>query len=253
MQKRFLVIITMCLVLTGCMRDVASLVIPVDLIEDTVKTAKYKNAGECDKLCDANWWKTSSTSDLQVQLNAGVAVMGQDHSGKTPLHYAAMHGKPSDIKMLIGAGADLNAENRWEKTPLIGSVRYGRLTNSKVLINAGADVNRGFPLMESLEFGRYVGEKRETWKLLVRSGAKVNIWRSTTSSDCGITPLQQVSQHGEPADVMFLLKSGADPNWKPRRMPYFCKDYKTPLQFASRNKNLDGTKAFYDLRDASNQ
>ena len=152
--------------MTGCMRDVASLVIPVDLIEDTVKTAKYKTSGECVKLCDRDWWKTSSTSDLQVQLNAGVAVMGQDHSGETPLHYAAMHGKPSDIKMLIGAGADLNAENRWEKTPLIGSVAYGRLTNSKVLINAGADVNRWFPLMDSLKIGRFVGEKRETTESL---------------------------------------------------------------------------------------
>ena len=284
----------MCLVLTGCMRDVASLVIPVDLIEDTVKTAKYKTSGECVKLCDRDWWKTSTTRDLQNQLNAGSAVMGREQykrrgrtlrGGKTPLHYAAKHGTPAHIKMLIGAGSKINAKDVNGRTPLHDAITNS--ANIKTLLNAGADHDartneyeytplhlaavRGnpasiqvlltvgglhtrsatddTPLTMTMETGIWPDDYNsvpvENMKVLVRAGADVNVM-----GGCDQTPLQLAAEYGNPIDVMYLLKMGANPNPKIEPSRICGKNY-SPIELATQNKNLKGTKAFYVLRDAT--
>lgn len=127
MQKQFLAIIAVCLALTGCVKDVANLVLPIDETTDLAKSASYKMAGECGNLCGGFEWKTATTSDLQAELNAGAAVNGRDEDGTTPLHKAAWFGKPAHIKMLVGAGADLNAKNRWGINHCTGLLSMGLL------------------------------------------------------------------------------------------------------------------------------
>ena len=43
---------------------------------------------ECGNLCDYNWWKNATASDVQVELDDGADVMARTESGTTPLHYA---------------------------------------------------------------------------------------------------------------------------------------------------------------------
>ena len=287
MQKQFLAIITACLVLTGCVKDTVELFMP----EGTIGLAKgvtYKLAGECDKFCYRDWWPTATASDVQAELDAGAAVMGREKfdssfwgttGGATPLHYAAKRGTPSHIKMLVGAGAKINAKDVNNSTPL----HYAsKVANIKALLSAGADhdarddeggntplhivavlgnpasiqtlltvgglhTRNAFgqtPLNTVMSGGRNVPAKN--MKVLVRAGADVN----TIDGMCSMTPLHNAAEYGEPADVMFLLKAGANPNLK-IKTPWVCGKMPTPIELASQNKRLKGTKAFYALRDAT--
>ena len=279
MQKQFSAIIAVCLALTGCVKDTAEGIFDL-AVGDAIsiaKSAKYKMAGECAKFCDANWWGTANTSDLQAELNAGTAVRGRDKNGNTPLHTAAWFGKPAHIKMLVGAGADVNALNTSGGAPLHQSADMGTPANIKALIAAGADANlirSGYdgktPLILASE--RTPAHLRpmlatanvfaanssgvtvlnhshipaENMKLLVQAGGDVN-----KLAKCGETALYYAAKSGQPADVMFLLKAGANPKPTLKKKPFLCNRAASPLELASKNEKLKGTKAFYALRDAT--
>ncbi len=72
---------------------------------------------ECGNLCDSDWWKTSTAADVQAELDGGADVMARTKDGWTPLHEAALFGKPATIQALIAAGADAKAEDLVSQTP----------------------------------------------------------------------------------------------------------------------------------------
>ena len=74
---------------------------------------------ECDKICNENWWKIATTSDVKAELDAGADVMARNEYGDTPLHSAAENGTPESIQVLLKAGAGAKAKsqsgtNPWE-------------------------------------------------------------------------------------------------------------------------------------------
>ena len=73
---------------------------------------------ECSNLCDWDWWKTATTSDVKAKLDAGADVMARSDSGWTPLHWAAGFGVQSGvIESLLEAGADPKAKTNDGRTP----------------------------------------------------------------------------------------------------------------------------------------
>jgi ankyrin repeat protein len=73
---------------------------------------------ECGNLCNEDWWKTATTSDVKAELDAGADVMARDKDGGTPLHSAALFGKKAGvIEALLEAGADPKAKDELGNTP----------------------------------------------------------------------------------------------------------------------------------------
>jgi predicted component of type VI protein secretion system len=97
----------------------------------------------CGALCDHDWWKEASTTDVKTEIENGVDVNFGDEYGETPLHIAAEYGSPENIQMLIEAGADVNSKTASGYTPLHVAAEIGPPENVQVLIDAGADINIG--------------------------------------------------------------------------------------------------------------
>ena len=95
---------------------------------------------ECGNLCDRDWWKIATTSDVKAKLDAGADVMGRDEDGITALHYAARWGTPENIQALLKAGADVMARSKRGFTPLHYAAWYGKKSGViETLLEAGAD------------------------------------------------------------------------------------------------------------------
>ena len=197
MQKQFLAIIVVCLVLTGCMRS------------GPPPSLAY---GNCTNLCSDDWWKTASTADLKTEIRSGANVNAREEDGDTPLHYAVAY-KPTHIKILIGAGAIVNARDDRSSTPLHDAAFYGNAEKIKLLIKSGADIEAreegGWtPLHSAVLYGKDIKYGKDTsLKVLLKAGANPN-----TRDNLGKTPLHAAVQEGHIIYVRILLNAGADPN-----------------------------------------
>lgn len=63
------------------------------------------------------------------------------NNGTTPLHSAAMEGKPKVVKILIAIGQNINAKDANGTTPLHGAALEGQLLTAELLLQKGANVN----------------------------------------------------------------------------------------------------------------
>ena len=210
MQKRFLVTITMCLVLTGCMSS--------DL-----------SYGNCTNLCDFRWWETASTSDVKAEIKSGANVNARNSHGVTPLHRAAGYGQPTVIKLFINAGAFVNKPDSFGFTPL-HRASSANLKNLKVLIDAGALVNvrseiGPTPLHEAAEDGG-----PDHVKTLIDAGAEVN-----ARDYLGDTPLHKAVEEGKTSNIKLLIAAGADANVRGKLKH-------TPLHLAVLGGDVDNVK-----------
>ena len=96
--------------------------------------------GECKNLCNEEWWKKASLTDVKKELRAGADVMARDKEESTPLHHASMYGTDDMIQALITAGADIGAKNECDSTPLHFAASRGTTQNIQALLNSGADI-----------------------------------------------------------------------------------------------------------------
>ena len=60
-------------------------------------TISSQVAAECGNLCDEVWWKSTTETDVQAELDGGADVMARTKFGHTPLFWAAEHGTPASI------------------------------------------------------------------------------------------------------------------------------------------------------------
>ena len=97
------------------------------------KAANYWDAPETSGSPDensalTNGWYACGTTLLHLAnnaetaallLNSGADVNAVDHTGRTPLHHAVMHGREDVARLLLASGGDVNAaEMQTGRTPL---------------------------------------------------------------------------------------------------------------------------------------
>jgi ankyrin repeat protein len=213
---------------------------------------------------------------IRALLDAGADVNARDIKGFTPLIIAAQYNNPEVINTLLEAGGEVNAKTEDGITPLM----LAALDNEnheviRVLLDAGADVNaRDIEGFTPSMLGVWDNENPEVIRMLLDAGADVNAiningWTSLMFAardnknpevirvllDAGAevnakkrddwTPLMLAASDNEnPEVIRVLLKAGADGS---------IKNFwgKTALDYAKENEALKGTKAYWELNDAS--
>jgi ankyrin repeat protein len=70
---------------------------------------------------------------IQLLVDSGADVRLASSVGMTPLHEAAIRGRPDVIRLLLKAGADANARTKNEKTPLDFAIEFKRTDAVEVL------------------------------------------------------------------------------------------------------------------------
>jgi ankyrin repeat protein len=165
------------------------------------------------------------------------ARMASAHSGRTPLHGAALSGSVTVGELLVEAGAQIDAVDSRGRMPLHEAVENGRTDFASWLITSGADVDAqdmggSSPLHLAVRSSVYVGK----WPVYVRSPAAVNLTgagdareRETRARDLvdgllragaevgpvdagGEMPLSLAVRTQQSLVVERLLEAGADPD-----------------------------------------
>jgi ankyrin repeat protein len=128
--------------------------------------------GACAELCDASFYMTATSADIQQLIDQGTDVNARDGIGKAALHWAA-GAQPEVIATLLEAGAKVNAKDQLDRTPLHFVSATGSVQNIRLLLDAGAEVN----------------------------AQTANDW----------TPIHGAAKFGSEEQIMLLLDAGADP------------------------------------------
>jgi ankyrin repeat protein len=95
---------------------------------------------ECGNLCNDEWWKVATITDVKTELNAGTDIMARDAEGATPLHFASIYGTNELIQTLLSLGADISARNECDSAPLHFAASRGTVETIKALLDGGADI-----------------------------------------------------------------------------------------------------------------
>ncbi len=176
---------------------------------------------------------------ISVLLRAGAALDARDNYFNTALFYAAARNSNTAVlDSLLKAGADVETRNDDGKTPLMIAGQYNQNPDViSVLVKAGAligDRDRGgvTPLMWAAAYNR----NPEMIAALVKAGAKVD-----EPDARGRTALMIAASYTEEPEVVeALLRAGADTKARDH-------EGRTAFNCAQENKNLDDTKARWDL------
>jgi len=165
-----------------------------------------------------------------ILVKEGPDVNAADTDGRTPLHWASIHGHADVVKLMFEKGADINAIDKNGWTPLHQASEDGYIDIVKLLLEKEADVNAAdidgwTPLHRASEDG-YI----DVVKLLLEKGADMN----AINTD-GQTPLHWASIYGHADVVKLLLEKGADIN-------AINKNGWMPLHLASEDGHADIVK-----------
>ena len=168
--------------------------------------------------------------DLEITacnlLCRGANESTKDGHGRTPLHYAVLHGHEEMTRLLLENRADVTAKDMWDSVPLHLAALLGHEALCQMLLGNGADVAaediHGFtPLHQVVTLGRYA-----ITQTLLDYGADVN-----AESRLKETPLHIAIETSSEAVTLLLLHMGADVNAKDSRG-------KTPLHMTIMDGNL---------------
>ncbi len=170
---------------------------------------------------------------IEVLLAAGADVNARNvPDGFSPLHTAALRGRPSEVEILLEAGADVNARMGGSTTPLSYGLRANRSAAAvELLLEAGADFSddllhsaatRGDPASVGILLAAGVDANArdaegqtaafeaarnspEAFEVLLAAGANLNV-----RDNDGNTLLHAAAQGEDPAVVERLLTAEAD-------------------------------------------
>ncbi|PTB52106.1 hypothetical protein M431DRAFT_44122, partial [Trichoderma harzianum CBS 226.95] len=140
-------------------------------------------------------------------IDLGAVIDETNEEGQTPLHVAALYGKPANLKLLIDKGANIEARDGRGRTPaLFMSFEEQRKECLRVLIKHGAGVN------VADHEGRtplYLAAGDETMEdfvpELLEAGAAVDV-----AVDDGYTPLHQAAYFKCTKAIKALVEHGAN-------------------------------------------
>lgn len=148
----------------------------------------------------------------RVLLDAiGLSLINiQDEAGRSPLHYAAMSGRPQLVSLLIERGADVSASDVDGSSILQYAVVNGEPTNVRLLLRHGAD--------------RYHPDRNGLapihWSALTRNGEIARLFLDSPSAQSlinltdsnGLIPLHHAAYWGNCEMAGILLSKGSNPN-----------------------------------------
>ena len=186
--------------------------------------------GDCDRLCDYEFWQNVSVADLDAEIGQGASVNAKKDSsedsgdgddpfyrGSSPLHFAVLGADIAVIEALLDRSADLEAVNDEGMTALhfASGLPDARPDVVGLLLERGANANAQDDLgVAPLHFAN----DTLVAALLLNYGADVN--RKTND---GYTRLHEA----DAALAALLLENGADVN-------AVADDGYTPLFYAAR-------------------
>ena len=164
----------------------------------------------------------------QYLIEKGANTQLRDHSGRTPLSYAAQWDNPALINTLckknpIGA----NLPDNTGMTPLLYAAQKGYTQQARVLLNNGANPNYRHPSsgLSALATAAAEGNTKVMQTLLQSSSTIVDIPDAT-----GRTPLMYAIEQEKEDSVQVLLKQKANVNAQDR-------NGMTPLMYAAAKGN----------------
>ena len=96
-------------------------------------------AGDCMRLCDADFMRTATAKDIQAEIAKGADIDARDKYGLTPLHGAARYGNAETVTALLKAGANIEARAERGATPLHAAAVRGNAETVTTLLKAGAN------------------------------------------------------------------------------------------------------------------
>ncbi|XP_069018526.1 ankyrin repeat domain-containing protein 27 isoform X2 [Embiotoca jacksoni] len=172
----------------------------------------------CHPLCQCP--TCAPTQKLSVLQAGALSVNSCNVDGFTPLHVAALHGRPALAALLIRHGANVNARTNQSATPLHLACQNSHVQVLSFLLECNAKLNKkdhygNTPLIHSCLRGNL-----ETATTLLQSNALVNV-----ANLQGNTALHEAVRGGHQALVELLLRGGASPGLRNKRQ-------RTPLDCA---------------------
>ena len=145
----------------------------------------------------------------EILIKAGADVDKICSENHTALLHCASEGNEEGVRMLVQAGADVNNVGEYGDTALIVAARNGDLNITNVLIEAGADVNK-ICVTNSGDTALIVAVRNEYLSIieaLIEAGADVN-----KTGENNKTALSYFALNGNKQGVRLLLRSGAKVN-----------------------------------------
>ena len=158
----------------------------------------------------------------EALVKAGADVKTVDRDGRNILHLAKGWSKDM-YKILIEAGVDVNARAfSSEETPLMKCLRYSDYECAELLIEAGADASFTSDRSTSLPTPLFQTYKTNSVKLLLRSGARINIRNNE-----GLNSLEEVLNYdstmiSEEVKRSCLVRFAAGESVNEVKPSYFC-------------------------------
>lgn len=158
---------------------------------------------------------------VRLALAAGVLPSIKDGSGRTPLHYAAEHGRADLLRAMLGADASAIDEiDLTSMTPLLYAVAARSVESVSLLLDHGATVVADSSLRyPPLGFACRYGQRAVLETLLPHVAGSEAAWKPDAE---GLTPLHVVARKGFHGLVPVLVAAGADANapdelqgWRP--------------------------------------
>lgn len=140
-------------------------------------------------------------------LQHGADVNAKNASGRTPLLFAAGHGRTEAAKVLIEHGADVNETDIKGSFPLLIAACRGYSLFAALLAEKGANLAMALPDGQTPLMCAAHEDHGDTTRALLQLGANVNAKAAN-----GSTALTEASRMGNVDIVKYLLAQGADPN-----------------------------------------
>ena len=148
---------------------------------------------------------------LEFFLSKGADVNACDKYDSTALDYAVRHGNEACLNLLIKAGADVNSIKVNWFTTLMEAVRCGNTKCISSLIEAGADVNaKDIRGSSAITIAAERKISCQNFQLLISAGADVNVVDKKGNTPLIIAGSSIVT--GRVECVKLLLRSGAKVN-----------------------------------------
>lgn len=169
----------------------------------------------------ALWW-ASWNGHTQVvkrllELKASTEVCDSDK--QSPLCAAAQRGHDLTVSILVGCGGDVNSVTVYGKTPLMFATIAGNLQMVQLLVDNGAEVeysHRGTTAVSLAD-----ATDRKDIADFLRSAIETSMSAESgdsRQSEHAETPLSaalvEAAELGQAAEILRLIKAGADPNGK---------------------------------------